>query len=146
MERDDIPFWERPLASLSPTQWEALCDGCGKCCLHKAEDEDTGRIYFSDIRCRLLCADTGRCGDYSNRQRQVPDCVQLSLTTLIAISWLPQSCAYRLRAAGKPLPKWHYLVCGDRDRVQAQGHGVRDWTVAEEEAGDMEDHLVRRAL
>ena len=142
----DQPFWERPLGALNEAEWEALCDGCGKCCLHKAEDEDTGRIYFSNIRCRLLDGETGRCRDYAHRRQFVPDCVRLSPQSIEDIVWLPQTCAYRLRAAGKPLPDWHYLICGDRDAVQAQGHGIRGWTVAEEEAGDMEDHLVEREI
>lgn len=142
----DQPFWERPLGALNEAEWEALCDGCGKCCLHKAEDVDTGRIYFSNIRCRLLDGETGRCRDYAHRRQFVPDCVRLSPQSIEDIVWLPQTCAYRLRAAGKPLPDWHYLICGDRDAVQAQGHGIRGWTVAEEEAGDMEDHLVEREI
>lgn len=142
----DTPFWEKPLGELDEAEWEALCDGCGKCCLHKAEDEDTGRIYFSNIRCRLLDGQNGRCRDYPNRRQFVPDCVQLRAESVADIVWLPQTCAYRLRAAGEPLPDWHYLVCGERDAVQAQGHGIRGWTVAEEDAGDMEDHLVEREI
>lgn len=146
MTGTDAPFWEWPLDRLDPAQWEALCDGCGKCCLHKVEDEDTGRIYFTNVACRLLNRVTGRCGDYANRRALVPDCVRLNAQEVADIPWLPLSCAYRLRAQGEPLPDWHYLRSGDPDAVQAQGHGVRGWTVAEEEAGDMEDHLVTRPL
>jgi uncharacterized protein len=146
LAKEDSPFWEKPLASLNDIEWEALCDGCGKCCLHKAEDEDTGNIYFTNIRCRLLDGATARCGDYPNRRFHVPDCVRLTPEKIAEIIWLPQSCAYKVRAEGKPLPPWHYLISGDRMMVQAQGHGIAGWTVAEDEAGDLEDHLVDREI
>ena len=92
------PFWEAPLASLDAGQWEALCDGCGKCCLHKLEDEDTGRIYPTNVACRLLDLTTARCGDYKHRRRHVPDCLTLTKAKVADIEWLPQTCAYRLRA------------------------------------------------
>src|SRR3546814_5979183 len=96
------PFWEAPLATLDAGQWEALCDGCGKCCLHKLEDEDTGRIYPTNVACHLLDLKTARCGDYKHRRRQVPDCLTLTKAKVADIEWLPQSCAYRLRAEGRP--------------------------------------------
>lgn len=139
-------FWLLPLAALNGQEWEALCDGCGKCCLHKAEDEDSGRIYFSNIRCSLLCGESGRCTDYADRRRSVPDCVSLTMENVRQIEWLPRHCAYRLRAEGKPLPDWHYLISGDARAVQQLGHGIRGWTVAEAAAGDMEDHLVDREI
>src|SRR5690606_39717357 len=98
------PFWEASLASLDAGQWEALCDGCGKCCLHKLEDEDTGRIYPTNVACRLLDLTTARCGDYKHRRRHVPDCLTLTKAKVEDLEWLPQSCAYRLRAEGEPLP------------------------------------------
>lgn len=143
---DTLAFWQRPLETLDRDEWEALCDGCGKCCLHKAEDADTGRIYFSNVRCRLLDGETARCGDYPNRRAHVPDCVQLTAGSAATLEWLPSTCAYRLRAAGEPLPDWHYLVCGDPEAVHHAGQGIRGWTVAEEEAGDLEDHLVDREI
>lgn len=138
----DAPFWEKPLDQLDAAQWEALCDGCGRCCLHKIEDVDTGRIYFTNVTCRLLDNVHGRCGDYANRFAKVPDCLRLSPEKIADLVWLPQSCAYRLRAEGRPLPEWHYLVCGDRDRVQTSGHGVSGWTVGEAEVTDWEEHIV----
>jgi hypothetical protein len=136
------PFWQRPLASLDAGEWEALCDGCGKCCLHKAEDEDSGRIYPTNIACRLLDRDTARCGDYAHRKRHVPDCLQLTLAKVEDIDWLPLTCAYRLRAEGQPLFDWHYLISGDREAVHRAGQSVRGWTVAEADAGPYENHLV----
>lgn len=139
-------FWTLPLEGLTHEEWEALCDGCGKCCLHKVEDEDTGRIYFTDVACRLLDRTSGRCRDYAHRRRHVPDCVRLTPETVDGIAWLPKSCAYRLRREGKPLPDWHYLLSGDTEAVHRAGESVRGWTVAESDAIDWEAHLVEREI
>jgi uncharacterized protein len=140
-------FWEDvPLARLDRAQWEALCDGCGKCCLHKLEDEDTGAFHPTNIACKLLDRDTGRCSDYRHRRAYVPDCLRLTASSVGKIKWLPGTCAYRLRAEGKPLPDWHHLVCGDPEAVHRAGESVRGWTVSETMAGDFEDHLVDRPL
>ena len=140
------PFWEAPLASLDAGQWEALCDGCGKCCLHKLEDEDTGRIYPTNVACRLLDLTTARCGDYKHRRRHVPDCLTLTRAKVDDLEWLPQSCAYRLRAEGEPLPDWHYLVCGDREAGHRGGQSIVRWRVGEDVAGPLENHLVERVV
>jgi uncharacterized protein len=140
-------FWEdTPIERLDRAQWEALCDGCGKCCLHKLEDEDTGEVVATNIACRLLDTDSARCADYRNRRAFVPDCVRLTPRAIRDIAWLPRTCAYRLRAAGEPLPGWHYLVSGDREAVHRAGESVRGWTVPEDRAGDLEHHLVDREL
>ena len=139
-------FWELPLASLDRAEWEALCDGCGKCCLHKLEEAETGRIYPTNVACRLLDRETSRCKDYKNRRAFVPDCVRLNAHNVGDIEWLPTSCAYRLRAEGKPLFDWHYLISGDRESVHEAGMSVRGWTVSEDEAGDLEHHLVDRDI
>lgn len=135
-------FWERPLEALSRAEWEALCDGCGKCCLHKVEDADSGEIYPTNIACKLLDRHSCRCTHYRGRKAFVPDCVRLTAGKVGALSWLPSTCAYRLRAAGKPLPEWHYLISGDRETVHIAGMSARGWTVAEDEAGDLEHHLL----
>jgi uncharacterized protein len=141
-------FWEdTPLEQLDRAQWEALCDGCGKCCLHKLEDEDTGELVATNVACRLLDRDTARCSDYRNRRAFVPDCVRLTARAVLAgIAWLPATCAYRLRGEGLPLPGWHHLVCGDPDAVHRAGESVRGWTVSETDAGDWEHHLIDRPL
>jgi hypothetical protein len=139
-------FWEKPLSQLSNAEWEALCDGCGKCCLHKVEDEDTGIIYGTNVACKLLDRHSCRCSNYRERKSLVPDCVRLTAGKVDKLAWLPSTCAYRLRAAGMPLPGWHYLVSGDREAVHAAGESVRGWTVAEGEAGDLEHHLIEREL
>lgn len=140
-------FWEdTPLEQLDRGQWEALCDGCGKCCVHKLEDEDTGDLLPTNVACRLLDRRSGQCSDYRHRRALVPECVRLTPASLAAIDWLPQSCAYRLRADGLPLPDWHHLVCGDREAVHRAGMSVRGWTVSEIDAGDLEHHLIDRDL
>ena len=140
-------FWEDvPLAKLDRAQWEALCDGCGKCCVHKLEDEETGELHATNVACRLLDRRMGRCSDYRHRHAYVSECVRLNANNVAGIEWLPSTCAYRLRAAGEPLPEWHYLVCGDPEAVHAAGQSTRGWTISEDDAGDFEHHLVDRAL
>jgi uncharacterized protein len=140
------PFWELPIERLDRGQWEALCDGCGKCCLHKLEDEDTGELHPTNVACRLLDRRTGLCGDYRNRRAYVPECVRLTSGNVRDIDWLPSTCAYRLRANGEPLPDWHYLVSGDRDAVHRAGESVKGWTVSEDDVGELEHHLTDRRL
>ena len=140
-------FWEDvPLDRLDRGQWEALCDGCGKCCLHKLEDEETGALYPTNVACRLLDRRTAQCSDYRRRRAYVPDCVRLTPGNVASIDWLPSTCAYRLRAEGRPLPDWHYLVCGDREAVKRAGESVSGWTISEDDAGDLEHHMVDRVL
>lgn len=136
-------FWEAlPLAALDRGQWEALCDGCGKCCLHKLEDDETGEIFPTNVACRMLDRRASRCSDYGNRFAHVPDCTRLTLGKLASIDWLPETCAYVLRAADKPLPDWHYLVCGDREAIHKAGASVRGWTVSEDDVDALEDHII----
>ena len=139
-------FWEKPLKSLDREEWEALCDGCGKCCLHKLEDDATGALHPTNVACRLLDRGSCRCGNYKLRRVLVPDCVRLDPANMTGIDWLPSTCAYRLRADDKPLYAWHYLISGDRESVHAAGMSVRGWTISEDEAGDLEHHLVDRPL
>jgi len=140
------PFWEKPIDSLDQGEWEALCDGCGRCCVHKLEDEDTGALYATNVACKLLDRRNGRCTDYANRKARVSDCVVLTRESLANLDWLPETCSYRLRAEGKPLPEWHYLISGSRETVHEAGQSTRGWTVSEEEAGELEDHLVDRPV
>ena len=139
-------FWEAPIKSLDREEWEALCDGCGKCCLHKLEDDQTGELHATNVACRLLDGSSCRCSNYKLRRVFVPDCVRLDSANLGKIAWLPSTCAYRLRAEDKPLEEWHYLISGDRETVHEAGMSVRGWTISEDEAGDLEHHLVDRPL
>lgn len=140
-------FWEdTPLEKLDRAQWEALCDGCGKCCVHKLEDEETGELHATNVACRLLDRRMGRCSDYKHRHAYVSECVRLNVNNVRGIEWLPSTCAYRLRANNEQLPAWHYLVSGDPEAVHAAGESTRGWTISEDDAGDMEHHLVDREL
>ncbi|MBJ6122405.1 YcgN family cysteine cluster protein [Sphingomonas sp. BT553] len=140
-------YWEdTPIERLDRGQWESLCDGCGKCCVHKLEDEETGEVLPTNVACRLLDRRSGFCSDYKHRRAYVPECVRLTAGNVRDIEWLPSTCAYRLRAAGEQLPEWHYLVCGDREAVHAAKQSVRGWTVSEDDVGDLEDHIVERIL
>ncbi len=139
-------FWEKiPLNKLNPSEWEALCDGCGKCCLNKIEFEDTNEVAFTKLACRLLDGESCRCSQYETRRQFVPDCVQLSPKTLPKVAyWLPRTCAYRLRHEGRPLFPWHPLISGDPNTVHTAGASVRGWTVPEFEvdAEEWEDYII----
>ena len=141
------PFWRnKSLHAMTAREWEALCDGCGKCCLIKLEDEDTGKIHYTDAACALLDLGLCRCTDYSNRKKRVSDCVTLTPENIGEVKkWLPSSCAYRLLSDGKPLPSWHYLECGDDQAVHREGHSVagRCTNEAEIDIDDLPRHIVR---
>jgi uncharacterized cysteine cluster protein YcgN (CxxCxxCC family) len=140
-------FWEdKPLEALDRGEWESLCDGCGKCCVHKLEDDETGDLYATNVACKLLDRHSGQCSDYRHRRAYVPECVRLTPKLLKTLDWLPESCAYRLRADGLPLHDWHPLISGDPESVHRAGQSVRGWTVSEMEAGDLESHIVDRPL
>ena len=135
-------FWERPLSDLSREEWEALCDGCGRCCLHKVEYEDTGEVEETNVACSLLDCQTARCKDYRHRKAFVPDCLRLTLKLVDRVPWLPDTCAYRRRAENRPLPRWHYLISGDREAVIRAGVSVAGRVISENEAGPLEHHIV----
>jgi len=141
------PFWETtPLDRLSPEQWESLCDGCARCCVHKLEDMETGERYYTNVACRLLNRQTCRCDDYADRRRRVPECESVHPPRMEQLCWMPETCAYRLLAEGKSLPPWHPLVSGDRHSTGNAGMSVRDRVIPEAEAGDMEDHIVSKII
>ena len=135
-------FWELPIGALDRAEWEALCDGCGRCCLHKLEDEDTGEVIETNVACRLLDHTNARCSDYKHRKAFVPDCLRLTPRLVEQISWLPPTCAYRLRGDGKPLPPWHYLLTGSRESMVLAGVCVAGRVVSEDDAGPLEHHVV----
>ncbi len=130
------------MSSMSAEEWESLCDGCGKCCLHKLEDEDTGEIAYTNVACRLLNLGTAQCKNYGNRRAFVPDCVQLTAGAVSGLPWLPSTCAYRLLAEGKDLEWWHPLVSGRADTVHEAGISVRGRVIAENRAGPLDYHIV----
>lgn len=138
-------FWRtKSLEQMTHDEWESLCDGCGRCCLNKLEDWDTGEIFFTDIACRLLDCSTCRCTDYDNRLSLVPDCIDLSPQLLEELTWLPPTCAYRLVHEGQDLFDWHHLKSGSRETVHTAGISVAGRAVTEDglTLEDYETHLV----
>lgn len=141
---DSKPFWQRKsLDQMTRKEWESLCDGCGKCCLLKLEDEDSGEISHTDVSCHLLDLGSCRCGDYANRKAIVDDCVVLDPKKVRELSWMPSTCAYRLLAEGKDLAWWHPLVSGDPETVHQAEISVRGRVVSEKDVPDaeLEDHI-----
>jgi uncharacterized cysteine cluster protein YcgN (CxxCxxCC family) len=139
------PWWnQKPLSALDPREWEALCDGCAKCCLHKLEDADTGEVFYTRIRCRYLDERSCRCTDYGRRNILMPNCIHLSPEEMDQLSWLPSTCAYRLRAEGRPLPAWHYLESGSRDSVHEAGRSIRGRVLSDEHVhlDGFDEHIV----
>jgi uncharacterized cysteine cluster protein YcgN (CxxCxxCC family) len=137
------PFWRtKTLGEMTRAEWESLCDGCGRCCLHKLRDEDTDELGWTNVACRLLDTTSCRCSDYPNRKAKVPDCVKLTPKRVAAIDWLPPSCAYRLLAEGRDLPWWHPLVSGDPETVVKAGVSVRGKVLRERDAGPLVNHIV----
>lgn len=136
-------YWEYlSLEEMSKEQWEALCDRCGQCCLHKLRDDDTGEIHYTNVACRLLDIKTGFCSDYCRRQQFIPDCIQLTQSMIADIDWLPTSCAYRLIAEGKSLYDWHYLISGNFEAMHKAGISIKGRAISERDAGDLEDYIV----
>lgn len=131
MEKD---FWKKKkLSEMTREEWEALCDGCGVCCLEKLEDEDTGEIIFTNTACRYLDPETCQCAVYEERYVKAPECFDLTPENIDEVTWLPSTCAYRLLNEGKKLPWWHYLITGSREAVSNAGVSVRDRVVKNDE-------------
>ncbi len=137
-------FWKTvPMAEMTPQEWEALCDGCGKCCLNALEDWDTGEVVETSLACRLFCTKTAACSQYQTRFTEVPECIELTPDNVGEQDFLPSSCAYRLVWAGKDLPDWHHLRSGDRELIHTLGYSVRNKTTSETGYGlpEYENHL-----
>ena len=145
MVTDQAAFWNnKSLDAMTQEEWESLCDGCGRCCLHKLEDMDTGLLFYTNVACRLLDEQRCRCSDYRERVRLVQDCLVLSAGDPEQFSWLPLSCAYRKLANGEPLDWWHPLVSGDPETVHQAGISVRGKIVSETGVPreQLEDHVI----
>jgi len=139
----DLPFWRRKtLEEMTRAEWESLCDGCGKCCLMKLEDIETGEIAFTDVSCHLLDIGSCQCSRYPERRKIVPDCIQLTPALARSVDWLPSSCAYKLLADGRDLFWWHPLVSGDPETVHLAGVSARGKAVSEIHGFDLEDRIV----
>ena len=143
MTKPEKPFWRRKtLSAMTNEEWESLCDGCAKCCLHKLQYDDTGEIDYTNVACRLLDTTSCRCRKYAIRSMLVPDCVQLQPDVVGGLAWLPKTCAYRLVDEGKDLPDWHPLKTGDPQSVHKAGMSVRGRVIPEQDAGPLEHHVV----
>lgn len=127
---------------MSQAEWEALCDRCGKCCLVKLEDEESGDIAVTKVACKLLDLETCLCSGYSKRCDLVPDCINLKQHDFAEYKWLPATCAYRLLADNKPLPSWHPLITGTFQSVRDAGESVIEYAVKESSLVDPEDHII----
>ena len=138
------PFWERPLSTLNEEEWEQLCDGCAQCCLVKLQDEETEEIFATDVVCRFLETESGCCKVYPQRSIRKPDCFVIERDNPEHYSWLPPTCAYRLRFENRPLPDWHPLLTGGREAMIREGVSVAGWSVSETEIE--EDELSQRVL
>ncbi|MDP5254732.1 MULTISPECIES: YcgN family cysteine cluster protein [unclassified Vibrio] len=137
------PFWQtKTLEAMSEDEWESLCDGCGKCCLHKLMDEDTEEVYYTNVACSWLNDQTCSCKDYANRFESGESCLKLSREKIAEFHWLPNTCAYRLLAEGKSLPVWHPLITGSKDAMHGAGESVKDQVVYEIDVIDWEDHII----
>jgi uncharacterized cysteine cluster protein YcgN (CxxCxxCC family) len=142
MADSHAPFWEvKKLAEMSASEWESLCDGCAKCCLHKLQDEETDEIFYTSVACAKLDLETCRCSVYEDRLRYVPDCLDLVQENLEELEWLPDSCAYRLVSEGRALPQWHHLVSGEKNSVHKAGMSVRGRVVSEHDVAEDELEL-----
>ncbi|HGJ5883126.1 YcgN family cysteine cluster protein [Arsenophonus sp.] len=136
-------FWQRKtLEQMTNEEWESLCDGCGQCCMHKLLDADTDEIYFTNVACDQLDLKSCQCKNYAERFRYEPDCIKLTRDNLTTFRWLPNTCAYRLIAEGKPLPAWHPLKTGSKLAMHQAKISVRHIAVREIEVMDWEDHII----
>jgi uncharacterized cysteine cluster protein YcgN (CxxCxxCC family) len=139
-------FWETvPLDRMTRAEWEALCDGCGKCCMNKLEDEDTAEVALTNVACRLFDDATCRCSQYEIRHQFVPECIVLKPQNMDRnLYWMPETCAYKLLWQGKPLYDWHPLLSGDTNSVHRAGVSMQNRTVPEFEIDedDWEDHII----
>ncbi len=145
----DIPFWQRKrLEDMTASEWESLCDGCGKCCLEKLEDDETGDVYYTDLACSQMDTATCQCQSYQNRQQVVPGCTVLTPDNVHRFHWLPTTCAYRTLAEDRPLPDWHPLRSGDPDTVHKAGVSVahRVMPASDVPEQDWEEHIIHWVL
>ncbi|MGR9116108.1 MAG: YcgN family cysteine cluster protein [Gammaproteobacteria bacterium] len=138
-----MSFWKtKKLSEMSVQEWESLCDGCGKCCLNKLEDEDSGELYWTSVACDLIDLNSCRCTRYTERTRLVPECLDLKQHDFAAFNWLPATCAYRLLTDGQDLPDWHPLISGNADSVKEAGVSISSYAMKESDVEDLEDHII----
>tara|TARA_X000001036_G_C20056713_1_gene553267 strand:+ start:72 stop:530 length:459 start_codon:yes stop_codon:yes gene_type:complete len=136
-------FWKsKTLKQMTNDEWESLCDGCGKCCLHKLEDIDTGEISVSNVSCMYLDLKTCGCMDYKHRHKNVKDCIKLTPETIDKINWLPNTCSYKLVLNNDDLPDWHHLVSGDKNTIHERGMSVKNFSISEKDISDVNEYIL----
>ena len=141
IEKDN--FWKsKTLKQMTNDEWESLCDGCGKCCLHKLEDIDTGEISVSNVSCMYLDLKTCGCMDYENRHKNVKDCIKLTPETINKINWLPNTCSYKLVLNNDDLPDWHHLLSGDKNTIHERGMSVKNFSISEKDISDVNEYIL----
>ena len=132
LDGEPQPFWKtKTLEELTSQEWESLCDGCGRCCLVKLEDEDTSEVYTTRLACSMLDVRTCRCRDYANRFSKMPDCLEIDVKRARELTWLPPTCGYRIVGEGRDLPWWHPLVSGTSETVHQAGISVKGFAMSE---------------
>ena len=137
-------FWKtKKLTEMTTQEWESLCDNCGKCCLHKLEDEKTGEIAFTNIACKLIKLNTCRCSRYNQRTELIPACLDIKQLNIEKYNWLPSTCAYRLLNDRKELPTWHPLISGNTTSVKRAGASISSYAIVESPEINIEDHIMK---
>ena len=139
-------YWEtKKLHEMNHMEWEALCDGCAQCCLIKFEHPRTKQLAVTPVACSLLDIESCQCTDYPNRNDLIEDCIEMDAENIGDLNWLPETCAYRLVAAGKPLFDWHPLISGTESSVHEAGISVHTRAISEKDVhpDDIEAQFVR---
>lgn len=139
------PFWKtKTLDEMNSQEWESLCDGCAKCCLHKLEDYDTSEVHYTRVVCKYLREEDCQCTQYLDRNDLVPQCVWLNPDDVSGFDWLPATCAYRVIAEGRDLSWWHPLVSGDPETVHRAGVSIQHKVISELHVhpDSYEEHIV----
>lgn len=143
---EQTKYWlTTALEDMNEQQWESLCDGCAQCCAHKLQDEETDEIFFTNVVCRYLDTNKCKCSVYNDRHVHVPDCIKITPQNAKTLSWIPETCAYKRLAKGKPLPKWHPLETGDPKSAHKSNISITNKVISEADINvdDLEDYLVK---
>lgn len=140
------PFWKtKSMLDMDSQEWESLCDGCGKCCLQKLQDDEDETVYYTNLACAQLDVSACRCRVYEDRQQHVAECLVLKPEDVAQFDWLPDTCSYRVLRETGDLPNWHPLVTGSDKEMLRQGLSVRHYAVTETSVDEdrWQEHIIR---